>query len=522
MSITPGSSELLAAIPGVLGGGAVRPVAHDGRATAGFGDPGAAGAAEGRAELPSGSVVASCAQDDAATKALVAALLGVVADRERLESDMESMMPRSTLLLEQLSIYSDTLPKLSAGDDTQIASGGVQACHRATEVQRVIYLGYDPVRHACTVVADFQSDAGGDDVDEIEPIVAVEGFVADVIGHDDVTIRDVPAGGRLGEPGSPEYVARRQVLGVPITYGQNDRRVVLGALLLVDKLAVYGSDTPRPFGNEEVQVAASFAAMLGAVLGARKTAELGKELTMARAIQRQILPARAAEVQGFDFAAEYRACGAVGGDYFDYVPLADGRQMVVVADVSGHNLASGMMMVSARAMLRTLASVRSEPALVFDQLASSMYEDLTRTERFLTAAAVAVRDRERAVDYVSAGHNDLLVYRAAHDRVEMVASESTILGFVPSPGYESRRIELEPGDCILLYTDGITEAMDGNEEMFGDERLASLLAQLAPGRSARAIVDGILHELDRFRGGRQGLDDVTIVAIRCVEDGGRR
>jgi len=199
------------------------------------------------------------------------------------------------------------------------------------------------------------------------------------------------------------------------------------------------------------------------------------------------------------------------------VPLADGRTLVVIADVSGHNLASGMMMVSARATLRTLASVRHEPAQVFEDVASTMFGDLTRTERFLTAAAVALRANDRKVEYVSAGHNDLFVYRAASDRVERIASESTILGFLPHPGYESRTVEMVPGDCLLLFTDGITEAMDAQDEMFGEDRLAVLLAQVAPGRNAKGIVDAIVHELEVFRGGTVGNDDVTAVVVRCVE-----
>jgi len=257
------------------------------------------------------------------------------------------------------------------------------------------------------------------------------------------------------------------------------------------------------------------------VLGARKTAELGKELAMAQEIQRQILPERAVVLGGFDVAAEYQACGAVGGDYFDYVSMADGRTLVVVADVSGHNLASGMMMVSARATLRTLASVRTEPAAVFEDLASTMHQDLTRTERFLTAAAVALRANERTVEYVCAGHNDLLVYRAATDRVTSVASESTILGFLQHPGYTSRHIDLLPGDSLLLFTDGITEATDARGEMFGDDRLVALLTQVAPGRTARGILDAIMHELNTFRGGQIGSDDITAVVVRCVGKGTR-
>lgn len=527
MTIHPGSSELLAAIPQVLEGVALSVLATNGQSTAVYGQALSVAAAEWRVELPTGSVVASCSVDDVATRTLVMSLLQVVAERERLDSDMESMNASSLRLMERVYEMGEALPQLSAGvDDVEIANLGVRACHRAASVQQVVYVAFDQARQWCEVVVHFTGDQSRGDAVPAGGLPrflpAQEGFLHEVLElQEGVALRAVPEDGHLGEVGSPEHLATHQILGVPVTFGAGDKRVVIGALLLIDKrTSSYANDDL--LGTEEGQVAYSFAAMLGAVLGARKTAELGKELSLAREIQRQILPAAALELSGFDVAAEYRACGAVGGDYFDYVPLADGRQMVVVADVSGHNLASGMMMVSARAMLRTLASVRSEPAQVFDQLAASMYEDLTRTERFLTAAAVALRGSDRTVEYVSAGHNDLLVYRAATDRVEPIASESTILGFLADPGYESRHLLLAPGDCLLMFTDGITEAMDEHEQMFGDERLAALLAQLAPGRTARGIVDGVMHEFDRFRRGRLGLDDVTLVVIRCVDQGGGR
>jgi sigma-B regulation protein RsbU (phosphoserine phosphatase) len=143
-----------------------------------------------------------------------------------------------------------------------------------------------------------------------------------------------------------------------------------------------------------------------------------------------------------------------------------------------------------------------------------MYDDLVRTERFLTAAAVALRAGEGVVEFVSAGHNDLMIYRAAKGRVEAVASESTILGFVPEPEYRARRLRLRAGDCLLLFTDGITEATDAHGEMFGEERLASVFARLAAERGAQRIVDGIVDELERFRGGTVVGDDVTAVVIR--------
>lgn len=524
MTIHPGSTDLLAAVPTVVDGLSVRVQPADGGTATCFGTEPAAGDAELRAELPVGSVIASFDGGRPGLKGLARALLGMVADRERLESDIESMSTSSLRLMERVYELVEALPQLSAGtDDHEIAHHAVRACQRAASVQQVIYLRHSSARSCCEVVVHFAGDdsrAAAANLASLDPVVpTTEGFITEVLAAEEgVVLRTVADGERLGVPGSPEHLATRQILGVPVTFGSGDKRVVLGALLLVDKRATTYANEDL-LGNEEGQVAESFAAMLGAVLGARKTAELGKELTMARVIQRQILPSDAARLPGFDVAAEYRACGAVGGDYFDFVPLADGRTLVVIADVSGHNLASGMMMVSARAMLRTLASVRRQPAQVFEDLAAAMYEDLTRTERFLTAAGIAVRSHERTVEYVNAGHNDLFVYRAASDRVERVASDSTILGFLPRPDYMSRHVKLDVGDALLLFTDGITETVDAEENMFGDDRLAALFAQLVPGRSSRGIVDGVLQEIDTFRRGLVGTDDITVVVMKCVESG---
>ncbi|MBL8725436.1 MAG: PP2C family protein-serine/threonine phosphatase [Planctomycetes bacterium] len=517
------TEALLADLPAVVPGAAV--LVRTAGAERQFGGAIGVGQAwqEHRCELPDGEVVASLATADPAAGRLVAVLLDLIEQRERLEGDMESMNTSSLQLLEHVATLNETLPRLSTeADDRAIAETAARACLRATGVQHVFFCAHHQNHGVAEVLAHCAAEGApvGTPVDTVMP--SDQGLLAEVLDSaEGVVFRSVPANGRLGEPGSPEALAQHMVLGVPVAYGTGERRHLLGALLLVDK-AEAGLGGEATLGSQEGQAAESFAAMLGAVLGARKTAAFGKELSMAQAIQRQILPERPLQLSGFDIAADYQACGAVGGDYFDYVPMADGRTLVVVADVSGHNLASGMMMVSARATLRTLASVRSEPAAVLADLASAMYGDLTRTERFLTAAGVALARGATHIDYVNAGHNDLLVYRAATDRVERVASDSTILGFLPRPDYRARSIAVAPGDCLLLFTDGVSEAMDQEGEMFGEDRLAALFAQLAAGRTAAGIIRGLGHELRAFQRGRPGGDDVTMVAIRCVADGGHR
>lgn len=521
MTIHQDSTELLAAIPRVFEGVAVTVLDGDGVARQSYGAAGAGGASV-RVDVPAGTVVAAMPEGAPELHGLLQSLLDVLKERERLEDDMDSMNDRSMSLLEQVAMYGDTLPKLSGGaDDADIAGKAVEACRRAAGVRHVVYLSCLHGKDLCEVVA-YCGDEASAAAAGISAVVEVGGFLGEVLASDgEPIVRTLARGSRMGEPDSAERLAERDIIGVPVTYGAGDKRIVLGALLLIDKVGTAPGvgDPNDDFGTWETEFASSFAAMLGAVLGARKTAAFGKELSMAQTIQRQVLPDRAVVVPGFDIASSYEACGAVGGDYFEYARLADGRTLVVVADVSGHNLASGMLMVAARSTLRTLASVHGDAAALFSAMAALMHDDLQRTERFLTAAGVVLAPGRSVVDHVSAGHTELMVYRSAGDRVERVPSDGTILGFLPDVRYEARRLQLRAGDCMLLYTDGITEAVDPAGAMFGEDRLAAVFAQLARNRSAQRIVDGIVAELDSYRGGGGAADDdVTAVVIRCLVD----
>jgi len=468
-------------------------------------------------------VVGTFAQGDGGPQAqlqeqLLESALRLFAKCEQLEQDMESMNHSSLQLLEQVAMLGETLPKLSAAEsEAEIARTGLLACVVATGVERALYLRVDQHTGFAEVLVHVQIDRDGRATVRPYPlsdrVPATSGILAEVLaGGESVVLRAVGSLGSI-DADAPESLARREVLGASVTCDDGDQRQALGAILLCDKAhAGYGAVEAR-LGSEERQVALSFASMLGAVIGARQSAELGKELSMAQTIQTQILPAGPARVPGFDLAGDYRTSGEVGGDYFDFVQLADGRTLAVVADVSGHNLASGMVMVSARATLRTLAAVRSDPAQLFEDLASGLFQDLLRTERFITAAGVALRPHDALVDVVNAGHNDLLLYRAADGSVARLRAESTVFGFMPRATYDGTGIRLEAGDCLLLYTDGVTEATDGTDEMFGEERLEQVLAGAARG-SARQIVAAVLARVQEFRGpGRRG-DDVTVLAIK--------
>lgn len=537
MLLTPAAVDLLESLPGALADVTLFLVDGEGTVVQRWGAddgtgfmPGAGGVAskpgKGRSvisvPLPDdgGHLFATMSRSgEPGNGILLARVLEAAVQRERIEQDLESMNASSLQLLEQVAMLGETLPKLSACESAAaIAAMGIKGLLIAAGVERAIYVVYHPETSTCEVLVHAVMDDNGQA--ELRPYpfpatLPAEGLLAEVLqAGDSIVQRAVEAEETLGEPETPTRLARRQVIGVPVSYGSGERSVLLGALLVMDRRhSAYSSQ--EQLGSQEGQVAQSFAAMLGAVLGARKVAELGKELSMAQAIQGQILPRGPATVEGFDLAGDYRTGGEVGGDYFDFVPLADGRTMAVIADVSGHDLASGMIMVSARATLRTLAYRCSDPAVLFEMLAAGMHQDLWRTERFLTAAAAVLEPGGRRVEIVMAGHNELLLYRAATGTLQPVTGQGTILGFLAGPRYRSEIVELQPGDFLFLYTDGVTEAQDQEGEMFGEERLCAVLARAGVG-SARSILDAVLAAVHGFADRNLRGDDMTLVVVKSA------
>jgi serine phosphatase RsbU (regulator of sigma subunit) len=464
---------------------------------------------------------------DAAVRPFLQHLFATLDQKNLFEEDMESMQPSSLALMEQVAAYNWTLPKLSTGgSEAEIAEMGLEALVVAAGIRRTLYLRYDQVAEQCEVLVQVGIDAAGRKTVRIPydgPAILQpdDGIVWRAIrGSGEAILESASPGGRLGLAHSPEFRANGEVIAVPVAFDSGDKRVVLGVVLAMDKRNAYAS--ADQLGSRETEFATAIASMLGSVLGARKAAELRKELHLAKEIQRQILPDRPAQIAGFDLAG--RCANAttgpvpdapVGGDYFDFLPMQDGRTLVVVADVSGHNLASGLLMVSARSALRAIASKHTSPGVVFDDLARALYDDLHRTELFITAVGATLTPGQSRVELVNAGHNDSMIYRRATGRTERIASESTIFGFLPDSRHEQTDVELAEGDVMLLYTDGVVEATNPAGEMLGEGRLAALLADIADG-TAEEILAGVFKAVEEYSSRSMRGDDITAVVVKAL------
>jgi sigma-B regulation protein RsbU (phosphoserine phosphatase) len=239
---------------------------------------------------------------------------------------------------------------------------------------------------------------------------------------------------------------------------------------------------------------------------------LRQEIDTARRIQASYLPQQPPELARFDLAGRCEMAQSVGGDYFDYIMM--GRFLyLIVADVSGHDMSSAMTMVSFRSQLRAMLHHETEPGAILTLLNRSLYADLKRSEQFVSCLLVKIDTHSGAFALASAGHYPPLFARSDFKLVD----PGLVVGVDPEETYVSTVGTLVPGETLLLFTDGVTECMNRQGEVFGMRRLERCLA-LADGIPAAALANRVIDEVLDFRSTKRPLDDVTVVALRHKPD----
>jgi sigma-B regulation protein RsbU (phosphoserine phosphatase) len=245
---------------------------------------------------------------------------------------------------------------------------------------------------------------------------------------------------------------------------------------------------------------------------ARKMAELA----VGQEIQLSLLPKTCPEAPGWEFAASYSAARIVGGDFYDFCELADNppRLGLVIADVAGKGVPAALFMALSRTIIRTTAFSGRSPASALMRANQLILKD-SQAEMFLTAVyAVLELDTGRLI-YANAGHNRPLWRHAADGRVTELDQRGIVLGAFEEIRLEEQRLDLAPGDALILYTDGVTEALNGDGEEFGEDRLAAVIAA-SRDASADETIGAICGALAAFTGGAEPADDVTVVVVRRI------
>lgn len=302
----------------------------------------------------------------------------------------------------------------------------------------------------------------------------------------------------------------RNILAAPVVSAHDER--LLGVLQLLNKLDGQFDE----FDEQLIQAFASHAAtaLERALLldEARQAHRLQVSVEMGRSIQTSFLPDRLPEIAGYEVAAWWEPAEAVSGDYYDLVQLPDGRQGLVVADVSGHGVGPSLIMASIRAMLHVVTRTYSEPDRILSLLAETIAPDL-QDGRFITMLIVALDPRTHRIEFANAGHAPALYFERSTGRCRELESTSLPLGFLEdSPIPLGEPVKMAPGDLLLLATDGAIELRNQQGEIFGRPRLEQIvqdhIADPAP-----LLLQALRRAINGFHPHRQPPDDVTVMLL---------
>ena len=299
----------------------------------------------------------------------------------------------------------------------------------------------------------------------------------------------------------------RSILAAPLMIGD----AVVG-LLYVDYLI-----TQRPSSEDDVRLLAQIARFAAKKLETTKLREeaiekriMDEELRTASSIQRRLLPPAPIGIKGYSFAGLNQPCRTVSGDYYDFVVRPDGRVYFVIGDVSGKGVTAGLMMAGLQVAFRIFSKSDPDPATFVTQLNGALREILPRS-KFVTLFLGRLDTTTGSIEYVNAGHTPPLWIR--RDGVEEVVAGDLLLGVVSSAEYVNRKMTLEPGDSLILFTDGVSEAQSASGDELGATGLARKFREFhgaGAGRIAERLVDVVLSHA----GEADALDDdVTIVVV---------
>ncbi|MDZ7374170.1 MAG: SpoIIE family protein phosphatase [candidate division KSB1 bacterium] len=275
-------------------------------------------------------------------------------------------------------------------------------------------------------------------------------------------------------------------------------------------------------GTEVAEIAKAFTSMTQKIKESEKTLaekqELDRDIELAKDIQRALLPSEAPQIEGYEISALYEAAKVVGGDYYDFLEVDKDVYGIAVADVSGKGVPGSLVMTMIRTALRTEARGVLDAAEVLRRVNDAVVRDMKKG-MFVTIFYAILDTRRRRLNYASAGHNPMIVYRGRTRKTYYLNPRGLPIGLdLPDPStfaksIESDTIRLAEDDIIILYTDGITEAMNPRRELFGEERLLQVVRDYAH-LPAQVFVEKLRDELHSFTEGQPQNDDITVVVVK--------
>jgi len=301
-------------------------------------------------------------------------------------------------------------------------------------------------------------------------------------------------------------------------------RSVLAVPLSVDERHVFGliyADSPTnktTFSTEHLDILTTLASVASirvenaSLMDERINRErMERELELATEIQQRFQPSGPPSVAGYEFQGISFSCYEIGGDYYDFLQRHDGRMMVALGDVSGKGTAAALLMSSLHAAIHGQVAARTPLAQTVTSINEYLVEN-TPANRFVTLFIAELEPETGELMFINAGHNPPLIARA-NGSTELLSSGGLPLGLMAFAEYETGRALLDRGDVLFIYSDGVSEANNINEDEFGMERLTQVISANV-GRSASGIRDKVESALSSFTGTAAPNDDITLVIVK--------
>ncbi|OPX24766.1 MAG: hypothetical protein B1H05_04640 [Candidatus Cloacimonas sp. 4484_140] len=275
--------------------------------------------------------------------------------------------------------------------------------------------------------------------------------------------------------------------------------------------------------NDEVgEIAKAFSDITDTLRDSQKNLaeqeRIQKEMQLAQDIQQTLLPAEVPKLEGYEISSFYEAAKEVGGDYYDFIEVDKDTLGIVIADVSGKGVPGSLIMTMIRTALRTEARSIKSASEVLARVNEFVVKDMKKG-MFVTLFYIIIDSKRRRINYASAGHNPMILYRKSNNKTFYLNPRGFPVGIsLPDSelfkkSIESDTIQLAEDDILILYTDGITEAMNNRREMFGEERLLQVIREYGH-LSTEDFVEKLKDEIHSFTEGFEQNDDITLVAIK--------
>lgn len=289
---------------------------------------------------------------------------------------------------------------------------------------------------------------------------------------------------------------------------------------IIGVLSVINKNDGRKFDDSDIGLIEAIAHQAAIAL---ETARLHKEelekqrmeheLLFARKIQEGFWPAELPQIPGIQIAARSEPATQVGGDYYDFIQLTDGRLGIAIGDISGKDVSAALLMATTRMALRAQAeeSGRSISDILF-RLNNAIYRD-TAPEKFLTLFYCVLEPQDKRFTYINGAHNPPILYNIHTQRLERLDVGGTLVGMFENTTFEKGQVQLTHGDLMVMYTDGVTEASNLNGELFEEERLFYLIDKYKD-LDAQSLLEAIRHEVEEFSMGMPQQDDLTLMIMK--------